>query len=215
MSSSDRNTAVRRAALPFRLHASVTCPPPAELATSLAWELGDLDVERVERALDALSPRRRPSWSAPRRTSCARSARRRSAPSTVGGPETLLLDRTLERGHGHPILVAIVLAEIGRRAGVPIGIVAGATGHFVAHQRLTQRWSSIRRPAPSSTPTRSASCSGAAATRSPRSSSTPCSRATNASATSRARSTSPGCGARCRSRTPRTPSCASSRSPPG
>jgi 4'-phosphopantetheinyl transferase len=32
VSSSDRDTAVRRpAALPFRLHASVTCPPPAEL----------------------------------------------------------------------------------------------------------------------------------------------------------------------------------------
>ena len=53
MSSSDRDTAVRRpvTALPFRLHASVTCPPPAELALSLAWELGDLDADRVERAL--------------------------------------------------------------------------------------------------------------------------------------------------------------------
>ena len=55
MSSSDRDTAVRRSALPFRLHASVTCPPPAELAASLAWELGDVDVERVERALTALT----------------------------------------------------------------------------------------------------------------------------------------------------------------
>ena len=55
MSSSDRDTAVRRSALPFRLHASVTCPPPAELATSLAWELGDIDAERIERALTALT----------------------------------------------------------------------------------------------------------------------------------------------------------------
>ena len=55
-----------------------------------------------------------------------------------GGPEALLLDRALERGHGHPILVAVLLAELGRRAGVPVGVVAGAAGHFVAHQRLTQ-----------------------------------------------------------------------------
>ena len=55
MSTSDRKTAVRRAStLPFRLHASVTCPPPAALAASMAWELGDLDAEGVERAYDAL-----------------------------------------------------------------------------------------------------------------------------------------------------------------
>ena len=57
MSSSDRDAAVRRpvAALPFRLHASVTCPPPAALALSLAWELGDLDGDRAERDLTSLS----------------------------------------------------------------------------------------------------------------------------------------------------------------
>ncbi|MBE2314563.1 hypothetical protein DVA67_001135 [Solirubrobacter sp. CPCC 204708] len=54
------------------------------------------------------------------------------------GPDALLLDRVLERGHGHPILVAVVLAELGRRAGLPVGIVAGTAGHFVAHQRLTE-----------------------------------------------------------------------------
>jgi hypothetical protein len=56
VSSSDRDTAVRRpvTALPFRLHASVTCPPPADLAISLAWELGELDADRVERSLMTL-----------------------------------------------------------------------------------------------------------------------------------------------------------------
>ena len=36
------------------------------------------------------------------------------------------------------MLIAIVLQETGRRAGLPIGIVAGERGHFLAHQRLTE-----------------------------------------------------------------------------
>ena len=50
----------------------------------------------------------------------------------------LLIDRVLERGHGDPLMVAIVLNELGRRAGLPVGIIAGERGHFVAHQRLTE-----------------------------------------------------------------------------
>jgi hypothetical protein len=132
---------VRRpaAALPFRLHASVTCPPPAELALSLAWELGDLDADRVERALCALgaavmveverAPEAQLRALAEVVTCSALSARHDGE---------LLIDRVLERGHGHPLLVAIVLAELGRRAGLPVGIIAGESGHFVAHQRLTE-----------------------------------------------------------------------------
>ena len=44
----------------------------------------------------------------------------------------------LDRGHGHPLALAILLVEIGRRAGLPVGIVAGEHGHFIAHQRLTE-----------------------------------------------------------------------------
>jgi regulator of sirC expression with transglutaminase-like and TPR domain len=44
----------------------------------------------------------------------------------------------LERGHGHPTVIAIVLAELGRRAGLPVGIVAGEHGRFLAHQRATE-----------------------------------------------------------------------------
>ena len=140
MSSGDRHTAVRRpvAAMPFRLHASVTCPPPAELALSLAWELGELDADRVERALCALGaavlvevehdPEAQLRALAEVVTCSTLSARRDGE---------LLIDRVLERGHGHPVLVAIVLTELGRRAGLPVGIIAGERGHFVAHQRLT------------------------------------------------------------------------------
>jgi hypothetical protein len=92
VSSSDRDTVVRRpAALPFRLHASVTCPPPAELALSLAWELGDLDADRVE------------------------------------------------RGHGHPVLVAILLQPRYERDGDL------ARGLHVARLRCTLPFESMPR----------------------------------------------------------------------
>jgi hypothetical protein len=124
--------------MPFRLHAAVTCPPPAELAVSLAWELGDLDADRVERALCALGAAvlvevehdpEAELLALAEVVTCSALCPRRDG--------ELLIDRVLERGHGHPLLVAIVLAEIGRRAGLPVAIIAGERGHFVAHQRLT------------------------------------------------------------------------------
>lgn len=144
MSSSDRDTAVRGRAtgLPLKLHASVTCPSPAELATSLAWELGDVDADRVERALCALGaavlaevesePEAQLRALGEAVTNAALSSRH------AGGTGELMIDRVLERGHGHPVVVAIVLAEIGRRAGLPVAIIAGERGHYVAHQRLTE-----------------------------------------------------------------------------
>lgn len=140
MSSSDRDTAVRRpvAALPFRLHASVICPPPAELAMSLAWELGDLDADRVERALTALSAATLAVESTPEVQLRALGETITNRVLRARHDGELLIDKALERGHGHPVLVAVALQEIGRRAGLPVGIVAGARGHFVAHQRLTE-----------------------------------------------------------------------------
>jgi hypothetical protein len=144
VSSSDRDTAVRRpdTAVPFRLHASVTCPSPAELAMSLAWELGEFDGDRVERGLTALgaaihaeletSPQAQLRALGEAVTNAVLAARR------TGGPNELLIDKALERGHAHPVLIAIILHEVGRRAGLPLGIVSGEHGHFLAHQRLTE-----------------------------------------------------------------------------
>lgn len=139
MSTSDRKTAVRRTStLPFRLHASVSCPPPAALAASMAWELGDLDAERVERAYDALLVATPIELEPTAEEQLSALGEAPLCTARGEGPEALLLDRVLERGVGHPILVAVVLAELGRRAGIPVGVVAGAAGHFVAHQRLTR-----------------------------------------------------------------------------
>jgi hypothetical protein len=135
VSRSDRETAVRKA-VPFRLHASVTCPAPAAVAASIAWELSDLDVERAERAYDALRPHVEHGPDAEGQLRALGETELRGVHG--GGIESLLLDKALERGTGHPILVAVILQELGRRAGLPVGIVGGAAGHFVAHQRLTE-----------------------------------------------------------------------------
>jgi hypothetical protein len=93
------------------VHAATACPSPAEQVAAIAEELGEF--ERLERTFA-------------------------SGPELRGGPEAQL--RALAAGApcGHPLLAAVVLAEWGRRAGAPVGIVAGAHGHFVAHQRLTR-----------------------------------------------------------------------------
>jgi Transglutaminase-like superfamily len=138
--SGERDTAVRRASsvLPFHLHAAVTCPPPAELAFSLAWELAEFDVERAERALWTLAPSPATGPKAQLRAlgRLVSTATLRSRHG--GGPENLLIDRVLERGCGHPLMVAIVLVELARRGDVQAGIVSGERGHFIAHQRLTE-----------------------------------------------------------------------------
>lgn len=144
VSGSDRHTAVRApaTATPLHLHAAVTCPAPAELAKSLAWELGALDPERVERALIALGAAVLAEVETTPRAQLR--ALGEAVTNTVlfsrlgGGPDELLIDRALECGHAHPVLVAILLGEIGRRAGLAVGIIAGERGHYVAHQRLTE-----------------------------------------------------------------------------
>src|SRR6201999_1020810 len=111
VSSSNRDTAVRRpvTALPFRLHASVTCPPPAELARSLAWELGDCAADRAERTRAARAAAILPETEnrpdaqlqalGEAVTNMALSSRR------DGGPGELLIAKALEPGHGHPGLI--------------------------------------------------------------------------------------------------------------
>jgi hypothetical protein len=50
--------------------------------------------------------------------------------------DDLLLDRVAAGGAGHPLLLAIACVEPARRAGLAVGIVAGAEGAFVAHREL-------------------------------------------------------------------------------
>jgi Transglutaminase-like superfamily len=132
--SSDREVRTK----PFRLHASVMCPSHAELSASIAFELGELDPDRFERDLTALAAAL-PAESGPE-------AQLRALGEVVGsgalvarsygGAEELLAGEVIRRGHGHPLALAVVLAELGRRAGMSVGIVADERDHYVAHTRL-------------------------------------------------------------------------------
>lgn len=50
-------------------------------------------------------------------------------------PANSYLDRVLDRRRGLPITLAIVLIEVGRRAGVPLAAV-GMPGHFLVRDRV-------------------------------------------------------------------------------
>lgn len=126
-------------AKPFRLHASTICPSAGELAASIAYELGVLDPDRFERDLTALAAAL-PAESDPEAQLRALGdvvSSRALVARTYGGAEELLACEVIRRGHGHPLALAVVLAELGRRAGFPVGIVAGERDHYVAHPRLT------------------------------------------------------------------------------
>jgi regulator of sirC expression with transglutaminase-like and TPR domain len=48
-------------------------------------------------------------------------------------PEYLMLDAVLEQSTGHPLILAIVYAEVGRRAGVELRPVGAGSTYLVAH----------------------------------------------------------------------------------
>ena len=53
-----------------------------------------------------------------------------------GGLDDLLIDRVVTYGVGHEAVVAVVLCELGRRAGMPVGVVgAGARQSSPDEQR--------------------------------------------------------------------------------
>jgi hypothetical protein len=114
------------------------------MAASLALELGgELDSDRLERGLCSLSAAVAiDADAAPLEQLAALGEPVVSGDlvaRTYGGVEELLIGEALRRGHGHPTLIAVVLVELGRRAGLPVGLVAGAsTEHYVAHLRLRE-----------------------------------------------------------------------------
>src|SRR5262245_57945462 len=99
---------------------------------SLAWELGDVDLDRIDRALTALTAAT-PADLEPDYEDQLRTLGDIVASGTLRAREhgELMIDRVLDRGHGHPLMVAILLVEIGRRIGLPVGLIAGEHGHFV------------------------------------------------------------------------------------
>jgi Transglutaminase-like superfamily len=115
-------------------------PRQADLALALAAEFRPPAAE-AGRALDALAAPLAPARDeapADQLGACAEAVAARFECSDLdwSGIQDLLLDRVVLAGCGHPLTVAVACVEAGRRAGIPLGIVAGGAGCFVAHPQL-------------------------------------------------------------------------------
>jgi hypothetical protein len=126
--------------LPFVVQASSGCSTPCHLALALAAEFAPVHTGRAEHALDELA-----AWLIGVRDDEPLDQLHAMAQLTGAHLEAvvlssaiddLLLDRVAAGGAGHPLLLAIAGAEAARRAGLSIGIVAGADGAFLAHRAL-------------------------------------------------------------------------------
>ena len=119
------------APLPFTLHAALPCRPHVGIAASLAAELVGFDEAALERGLAALAPAEvgLAALGEPVRSGALRVR-------ADGDLDDLLIDRVVARGRGDEAVVAIVLSELGRRAGMPMGVVGAGERHYVGHEEV-------------------------------------------------------------------------------
>src|SRR5690349_12398229 len=110
------------------------CPPAADLLLALAGEFRDVDIEATDARLDELAL---PLFGA------ATGDRQSAASALAAVLDTdpgfdadrasvagLWLDVALEARAGHPLVLAAIAAEVGRRAGLPIHILSAPTGWY-------------------------------------------------------------------------------------
>jgi Transglutaminase-like superfamily len=112
-----------------------SCPPPGELLLAVTAEFREIDAFALSFQLDELA---RPLFglaaggdaeavSLALAVLLTDEKRFRTDESSVDG---LLLDTVLERRAGHPLALSAVAAEIGRRAGVAVGVCSTPTGWY-------------------------------------------------------------------------------------
>lgn len=126
--------------VPFTLLARSACTSHASLALALTAEFAAVDHRAADLVLDDLALGLRPTrGEAPLDELRAVAEVAGAELETVvlhSAIDDLLFDRVLVGRAGHPLLLAIACSEAGRRAGLPLGIVAGSGGAFVAHTQL-------------------------------------------------------------------------------
>lgn len=113
----------------------------AHLAIALTATLDPSEAGRAQAELDALAATLRPLWRlSPREqlVGCAAAMAKRFRTCGDHGLEDLLLHHVLARRVGHPLLLALVAADIGRRAGLPVGLVGDGRDQRLAHVILPQ-----------------------------------------------------------------------------
>ena len=120
-----------------------SCPPPGEMLLAIAAEFRPVDLDAVSFELDDLA---RPLFSAPRDAAAASprlatlltdELRLRTDESSVDG---MFLDVVLDRRAGHPLALAVLAAEIGRRAGLAVGVCSTPTGWYAGLGERERLW---------------------------------------------------------------------------
>jgi hypothetical protein len=114
------------------------CPSHAELAVSLAGSFEEVDARALDDRLDALARHLAPPASEhplAELKALARLLPRGGPPSDVD-TDCLMPHTVLDCGAPHPLGLAIVAVEVGRRLGFAVGIVSNGSDHFLAHTQL-------------------------------------------------------------------------------
>jgi hypothetical protein len=116
------------------------CPGHAELLLAVDAELGEMDPEAADVALDALAWHLMPADPNPREdlARIAGLVAGADGPLRVSETGTLRLSEALVGVPAHPFVVACALAEGAARAGVHVGLVGGGDVLLVAHRHLRE-----------------------------------------------------------------------------
>jgi Transglutaminase-like superfamily len=130
------------------------CPPGGELLLAVAAEFHRVEAAAASYRLDDLARSLFSAGGGPRAvahrlaTLMTDEQRFRCDESSVEG---LLLDTVLERRAGHTLALAVLAAEIGRRAGVAVGVCSTPTGWYAGLGESDRLW--LIDPATPSRPT--------------------------------------------------------------
>ena len=110
------------------------CPPIADLMLALAAEFRDVDRDAADQRLDELALPLFGLAGGDLRVAAARLANVLDTDpgfdadrTTVAG---LWLDAALEARAGHPLVLAALTAEVGRRAGLQVHVLSAPTGWY-------------------------------------------------------------------------------------
>src|SRR5918996_223228 len=128
-----------------RLLDSACCPAPGEALLAIAAEFRPLDAARLSYRLDelarslfAVAAARDPGAAARElATLLTDEVRLRRDESSLEG---LWLDTAIGGRAGHPLALSVIAAEIGRRAGLAVGICSTAWGWYAGIGERERLW---------------------------------------------------------------------------
>lgn len=144
MSEWDTTGATRSGAFE-RLVGAACCPAPGEALLAVAAEFRPLApaamsfrLDELARSLFAVAAGRDPGEAARALAALLTDELRlRRDESPLDG---LWIDRALERRAGHPLTLSVIAAEIGRRAGLRVGICSTASGWYAGLGEPDRLW---------------------------------------------------------------------------